>query len=196
MKATTLALSVLIAAAACASPYRDAQPETTTRRPTAERPTPVENAPILEPQPTLREADDQPIGFAEPSDQTLVGSISADGTVRADTLVGARPDTSRVVRETVVTGAVRSTTGVGPLATGYRVQVFAAQDQEAAADAVRRLREQHVADPIYVERVEPWYKVRVGDFTDRDSAERLRNRLNEVGFPEAWIVRTTIRTVR
>jgi hypothetical protein len=196
MKATTLASSILIVAAACASPYRDAPPETTARRPTTERPTSVEDEPVLEPQPTLREVDDQPTGVADASEQTLVGSVAADGRVRADTLAGARPDTSRVVRETVVTGAIRSTTGVGALATGYRVQVFAARDRDVAAGAVRRLREQQVANPIYMEWVDPWYKVRVGDFTDRQSAERLRGQLVEVGFPEAWIVRTTIRTAR
>lgn len=196
MKATTFASSILIAALACASPYRDAPPETTARRPPAERPAPVEDVPMSEPQPTLREVDDQPIDGADASEQTLVGSVTADGTVRADTLAGVRPDTSRVVRETVVTGAIRSTTGAGPLATGYRVQVFAARNRDVAADAVRRLREQRVADPVYMEWVDPWYKVRVGDFTDRESAERLRGRLVELGFPEAWIVRTTIRTAR
>ncbi len=196
MKATTVASSILIAVAACASPYREAPPETTARPPTAERPSPVDDVPTVEAEPSAREVDPQPMGVADASDQTLIGSVMADGTVRADTLAGARPDTSRVVRETVVTGAVRSTTGVGPLATGYRVQVFAARDRNVASDAVRRLREQRVSDPIYMEWVDPWYKVRVGDFTDRASAERLRTRLVELGFPEAWIVRTTIRTTR
>ncbi len=196
MKLTPFVSSILIAAVACASPYRDAPPETTARRPTAERPTPIEDEPTLEPQPTLREVDDQPTPVADASEQTLVGSVSADGTLHADTLAGAQSDTSRVVRETVVTGAIRSTIGVGPLATGYRVQVFAARDRDVAADAVGRLREQQVADPVYMEWVDPWYKVRVGDFTDRESAERLRDRLVELGFPEAWIVRTTIRTTR
>jgi hypothetical protein len=131
---------------------------------------------------------------ADASGQTVIGSVTADGTLYADTLAGARPDTSRVVRETVVTGAVRSTAGVGALATGYRVQVFAARDRDVAAGAVRRLREQRVSDPIYMEWINPWYKVRVGDFTDRESAEQLRRGLAELGFPEAWIIRTTIRT--
>jgi cell division septation protein DedD len=186
---------MLIAAVACASPYREAPPETIARPPAAERPAPADDAPTFEPEPARREVDAPPTGVTGASGQTVIGSVAADGTVHADTLAGARSDTSRVVRETVVTGAVRSTAGVGTLATGYRVQVFAARDRDVAADAVRRLREQQVSDPIYMEWVDPWYKVRVGDFADRESAERLRRRLVELGFPEAWIVRTTLRTV-
>ncbi|MCK5438841.1 MAG: SPOR domain-containing protein [Gemmatimonadetes bacterium] len=194
MKATALVPSILIAAAACASPYREAPPETTARPPNVERPASVDDAPTFEPEPAGREIDAPPMVVVDASGQTVIGSVAADGTLHADTLAGARPDTSRVMRETVVTGAVRSTAGVGTLATGYRVQVFAARDRDVAADAVRRLREQRVSDPIYMEWIDPWYKVRVGDFTDRESAEQLRRGLAELGFPEAWIIRTTIRT--
>jgi hypothetical protein len=194
MKATVLVPWILIAAAACASPYRENPPETAARPPNTERRTPAGDPPTLEPEPAGREVDAPTIVVADASGQTVIGSVAADGTLHADTLAGARPDTSRVVRETVVTGAVRSTAGVGPLATGYRVQVFAARDRDVAAGAVRRLREQRVSDPIYMEWIDPWYKVRVGDFTDRGSAEQLRNQLVELGFPEAWIIRTTIRT--
>ena len=195
MKSTALARSMLIAAVACASPYREAPPETVARPPTAERPAPVDDAPTFEAEPTGLEVDAPPTVVTDTSRRTVIGSVAADGTVHADTLAGARPDTSRVVRETVVTGAVRSTAGVGTLATGYRVQVFAARDRDVAADAVRRLREQQVSDPIYVEWIDTWYKVRVGDFTNRESAEQLRRRLVELGFPEAWIIRTALRTV-
>jgi len=193
MKVTVLVLWILIAAA-CASPYREVPPETDARPPNTERRAPVDDGPTFEPELARREVDAPPIVVADASGQTVIGSVTADGTLHADTLAGARPDTSRVVRETVVTGAVRSTAGVGTLATGYRVQVFAARDRDVAADAVRRLREQRVSDPIYMEWIDPWYKVRVGDFTDRESAEQLRGRLVELGFPEAWIIHTTIRT--
>jgi hypothetical protein len=48
--------------------------------------------------------------------------------------------------------------------------------------------------PVYVERDDPWFKVRVGDFAARPAAERLRDELVEMGWADAWAVQTTIRT--
>lgn len=128
---------------------------------------------------------------------TIVGTVGADGTLRADTLAGARPDTTRVERETVLTGAVRAAGGGMPerLVTGYRVQVFAAVDRPAAAAIATRVQERLGGPPVYVEWDDPWHKVRVGDFDTREAAEPLRLRLIELGYPEAWTVQTTIRTV-
>ncbi|MGH7566777.1 MAG: SPOR domain-containing protein [Gemmatimonadota bacterium] len=138
---------------------------------------------------------------------TVVGHVSPDGALVADTLEESRPDTARVERETVVTGEIRPATELETapptaavpegetLATGWRVQVFASRSQaEASATATRvqdALRDQA---PVYVERDDPWFKVRVGDFTDRGAADRLRERLAGLGWPDAWAVRTTIRT--
>lgn len=139
---------------------------------------------------------------------TVVGRVSPEGTLVADTLEHARPDTARVERETVVTGEIRPAaeleTGPPPaagretatLATGWRVQVYASRDEsEAAAVATRVRGATGDAVPVYVEWDDPWYKVRVGDHADRADAERLREGLVSRGWSEAWVVRTTIRTV-
>lgn len=132
---------------------------------------------------------------AEP-DYTVVGTIEPDGTLTADTLVGEVADTSSVERETVYTGPVRQPESTQQtLATGYRVQVFAARDQSAVEEVVDRLEKSAPGHPIYVEWVDPWYKVRVGDFANRDDAEALKRELVDLGFPDAWAVQTTIRTV-
>jgi hypothetical protein len=126
----------------------------------------------------------------------------------ADTLERALPDTVRVERETVVTGEIRSSAELetraageagaaagGTLATGWRVQVFASREQpEAAARAIRVQEALGDRVPVYVERDDPWFKVRVGDFRDRPAAERLREELVGLGWTDAWAVRTTIRT--
>lgn len=139
---------------------------------------------------------------------TVVGHVSPAGTLVADTLERALPDTARVERETVVTGEIRPAAELetGPpagegsvgrtLATGWRVQVFASRaEADAAAVATRARRATGDAVPVYVEWDDPWYKVRAGDHSDRAEAERLRERLTQLGWPEAWVVRTTIRTV-
>jgi hypothetical protein len=139
---------------------------------------------------------------------TVVGRVSPEGTLVADTLERALPDTVRVERETVVTGEIRSSAELqtraageagavagGTLATGWRVQVFASREQpEAAARAIRVQEALGDQVPVYVERDDPWFKVRVGDFRDRPAAERLREELVGLGWTDAWAVRTTIRT--
>lgn len=138
---------------------------------------------------------------------TVVGHVTPDGTLVADTLAGATPDTARVERETVVTGEIRAAaeleterpvaTGepAAVLATGWRVQVYASRAQAEAAEEASRVRDALGAGvPVYVERDDPWYKVRVGDYAERAGADGLRQRLAGLGWPEAWAVRTTIRT--
>jgi cell division protein FtsN len=146
---------------------------------------------------------------ASPSGEgaTVVGHVSPDGALVADTLARSTPDTARVERETVVTGEIRPAAeletdrpvpaGEEPatLATGWRVQVYASREETDAAGEATRVREALAGEaPVYVERDDPWYKVRVGDFGDRGAADRLRERLAGLGWPEAWAVRTTIRT--
>lgn len=181
-------LALLIAVVSCASPYRQRPPQTDIPE-TEVRPPPAE-ADRVEPdveRPTEEAGDPAPA----PDRRTIVGTISSDGVLRADTLAGVHPDTSRVVRETVVSGALRPRAST--LVTGYRVQVFASRDREIATREAQRLRGR-VGEPVYVEWDDPWYKVRVGDFTERGVAESLRARLVAEGYAEAWIAATSIRT--
>ena len=134
---------------------------------------------------------------------TVVGRVSAEGDVRADTLAGAAPDTARVERETVMTGAIvpeperaaergreepatRAPTAPGP----WLVQVFAARDESSAREVARGV-EARIEAPARVDREEGWYKVRVGGYADRAGAEALRLRLAGLGFPEAFLVRAS-----
>ena len=134
--------------------------------------------------------------------------MTPDGTLIADTLSGPVADTSRVERETVVTGEVRPATELETapptvaepegeaLATGWRVQVYASRSQAEATATATRVRDA-LGDraPVYVERDDPWFKVRVGDYADRGAADALRQQLAGLGWPDAWAVRTTIRTL-
>jgi cell division septation protein DedD len=180
--------ALLLAAACMPARYREAPlPETPERSAEVD---------------TSRGADPTPARGTPPG-ATVVGRVSPDGTLVADTLADALPDTVRVERETVVTGEIRSASELetseraeaGTLATGWRVQVFASREQPEAAARATRVQEA-LGDrvPVYVERDDPWFKVRVGDFADRAPAERLRDELAALGWSDAWAVRTTIRT--
>lgn len=77
---------------------------------------------------------------------------------------------------------------------GYRVQVFAAAELEAA----RELKKKVMAGTglaAYIEYENGLYKVRAGDFATRDEAAAARAALSGE-YPGCWIVQTTIETGR
>ena len=71
---------------------------------------------------------------------------------------------------------------------GFRVQVLSAQNGDIAEEMRMELvaRLNHKVQVIFDA---PNYKVRVGAFTDRNDAERLRKQLYTLGYRQAWIVR-------
>lgn len=74
---------------------------------------------------------------------------------------------------------------------GYRIQILQTEDAQEARefqqDAFLRL-----DIDAYVSYDNPYYKVRVGDFTSRFEAEEFLATLEGRGFKSAWIVRTLI----
>jgi len=80
---------------------------------------------------------------------------------------------------------------VKSVSEGYRVQVLATRYYERA-DSLAVLMKNTVSDSVYVDFEAPNYKVRIGDFIDRDSAESLQQDLVQMGYNSAWILRTRI----
>ena len=74
---------------------------------------------------------------------------------------------------------------------GFRVQVFATQDRNKAENVKKDL-EIVIGEAVYIIFEAPNYKVRIGNFLDRDGAEKLRQELVKQNFPSSWIVRTRI----
>jgi hypothetical protein len=74
---------------------------------------------------------------------------------------------------------------------GYRVQLAATTDENRARDlkkeAMLKLKEK-----IYLIFESPNYKVRVGDCKSFDEAKLLKQEIVNSGFPEAWIVKSTV----
>ncbi len=75
---------------------------------------------------------------------------------------------------------------------GFRVQVFATAEKEKADNLKSELDDSFPGE-VYVFFEEPNYKVRIGNCTDRDAAENLLLKIQELGFPTAWIVSTSIK---
>ena len=80
---------------------------------------------------------------------------------------------------------------VQSVSEGYRVQVLATRYFERA-DSLAVLMKNTVSDSVYVDFEAPNYKVRIGDFIDRNSAESLQQDLVKMGYNSAWILRTRI----
>ena len=80
---------------------------------------------------------------------------------------------------------------VQSVSEGYRVQVLATRYFERA-DSLAVIMKNTVSDSVYVDFEAPNYKVRVGDFIDRESAESLQQDLVKMGYSSAWILRTRI----
>jgi len=74
---------------------------------------------------------------------------------------------------------------------GFRVQIFATQDRNKA-DQLQEELALKFDEKIYIIFEAPNYKLRIGNFLDRDDAEILRMRLVSSDFPSSWIVRTRI----
>ena len=86
---------------------------------------------------------------------------------------------------------ILSLDSVRSVSEGYRVQVLATRYYERA-DSLAVLMKNTVSDSVYVDFEAPNYKVRIGDFIDRDSAESLQQDLVQMGYNSAWILRTRI----
>ena len=74
---------------------------------------------------------------------------------------------------------------------GYRVQVLATRYFERA-DSFAIIMKNTVSDSVYVDFETPNYKVRIGDFIERELAESLQQDLVQMGYNSAWILRSRI----
>ncbi len=74
---------------------------------------------------------------------------------------------------------------------GYRVQLIASPVREEA-ESVAELARGLFIERVYLEYIEPLYRIRIGDFTGKEEAEKIRDKAQELGFEDAWIVESPI----
>ena len=74
---------------------------------------------------------------------------------------------------------------------GYRVQILATK-QLAKAEKLQKDLSSILNQKIYIVFEAPNYKVRVGDFIDRNKAENFRKNIVKKGYESSWIIRTRI----
>jgi len=85
------------------------------------------------------------------------------------------------------TAAVRET-------DGFRIQLLATRNIEAATLTQQKAIEQFgpLNNKTYLIFEAPFYKIRVGDFTERGEADKTRDLAKEYGFDQAFTVRSRV----
>jgi len=79
---------------------------------------------------------------------------------------------------------------------GYRIQIAALSNQDEAMDIRREAMLKFANQEAYLIFDPPYYKIRVGDFLTRYDAEKLQKEAIKMGYKDAWIVRTNVKSVQ
>ena len=75
---------------------------------------------------------------------------------------------------------------------GYRVLVVATDNIEEANSIKQKVYKQTNHKEVYISFEPPFYKVKVGDFTEISAAKDLKFKLNQLGYPEARVVQESV----
>jgi len=165
----------------------------------------VQRVPRRDPQASAPPAS-KPYDFeseAKPPAPPAVASVPASGTLPADAPSLELPssvdlgspavavedlpiDRSRVPVSEPKAPA-ESTSGHGGRQRGYRVQVFAGTDADAA-DRIRRDIETRLGVQASVDREQAYFKVRAGNCVESQACRELQERLRDAGYTSVWIV--------
>jgi len=79
---------------------------------------------------------------------------------------------------------------------GYRIQIAALSNQDEAMDIRKQAMLKFADQEVYLIFDPPYYKIRVGDFLTRYDAEKLQKKAIEMGYKDAWIVRTKVKSIQ
>ena len=79
----------------------------------------------------------------------------------------------------------------GDRTESYRIQLFTSKTYQPAMTELKIARE--VFDKkVWLDYEVPYYKVRVGDFPDREAAEKYVPAAAEAGYKNAWVVKVNV----
>ncbi|MCF7811898.1 SPOR domain-containing protein [bacterium] len=80
---------------------------------------------------------------------------------------------------------------VSRIVDGFRVQIYSGKDQAVARNIENKLKNIYDIN-VYFLYEAPFYKVRIGNFEDRNSAARFGIDMRKNGFRDAWVVKSLI----
>ena len=74
---------------------------------------------------------------------------------------------------------------------GYRIQLFQSS-QVSEANTILRKYDKVLSDSLYIVFDAPLYKIRYGDFINKEKAENAKVLLKKKGIKKMWIVKSRI----
>lgn len=75
---------------------------------------------------------------------------------------------------------------------GYRIEIFRSDSFPAATSMQEKALLEFTESGVYLDYDAPYYKVRVGDCTNRVDAEGLLKRVQQMGYPEAFLINSRV----
>jgi len=78
---------------------------------------------------------------------------------------------------------------------GFRIQIFESTVASIARAEANRF-QNILGDTVYIDFETPLYKLRIGNFIDRKSAEQAISVISRLGAKDSWIIRTKIDMVK
>lgn len=87
---------------------------------------------------------------------------------------------------------VRQNNKIVETVDGYRVLVVATDDMDAANSVREDILDKIKRKEVYISFEPPFYKVKVGDFTDITESNNLKFKLNQLGYTEARVIKETV----
>jgi len=73
----------------------------------------------------------------------------------------------------------------------FRIQIFSSKVFGASKQATN-VAEEIFDRPVYLDYEVPYYKIRVGNFVNRDDAEKYLLKVRTAGYSDAWVVAANI----
>ncbi len=74
---------------------------------------------------------------------------------------------------------------------GFRIQIYESTVASIARAEAKRF-QNILGDTVYIDFETPLYKLRIGNFIDRKSAEKTISAISRLGAKDSWIIRSKI----
>ncbi|MDF1544503.1 MAG: SPOR domain-containing protein [bacterium] len=125
-----------------------------------------------------------------PQDRAVVPRENAQPGVIRGRLDLSKPDT--LTEDSALSDIVGLPNEIDSVnSQSYRIQIFTGKVYGEAQKELR-IAEEIFDRPVFVDYEVPNFKVRVGNFADRDEAEEYQQRVKAAGYSTAWVVMVTV----
>ncbi len=137
----------------------------------------------------IKEDDSSSKTYAMNDKGAFVTETILDTLNRGRELTISEKDFSPLMAETTTTAQIPA--GKVEVPNGFRVQVIASSQIDRIR-AEQKTLEEKVNYPLYIIVTPPYYKLVAGDFIKRNDADAAVTKLKDLGYADAWVVRSKV----